>query len=435
MKFKASAPGRLDVMGGISDYSGALVLQMPLAQKTEVEIEENETELLTISSYHEGHFLGSFEINWNYLKTFISSPERFREIVTSQKNGNWAIYPAACLAILIREKEVNLNGIAINISSTVPLGKGVSSSAAIEVATIRALAGLKNLAFKGTELAVLAQKAENQYVGAPCGLMDQLASTFGENGKLLPIICQPDLLKPTISIPDQISFFGIDSGVKHEVTGASYGDVRTAAAIGYSIIAQHLGVSEDQLKLAKLSGDKSNLPYQGYLTNISFSEFCNEFQSLLPKKVGGGEFLKKYKETADPFAKIETGTEYPVSDSTIHPIAENERTRQFESLIVSLSDIKEVDKKEAIYRKLGELMFASHESYSACGLGHPKTDMLVEMVRSNLGNGVFGAKITGGGSGGTVCVLAVGETGRQKVREIHETYQNLIGKKVLLICP
>jgi len=435
MKYIGSAPGRLDVMGGISDYSGALVLQMPLSQTTEVEIEEVSGDFLRITSSQGQNVLGEFEIDYTKLKHFISDPEMFRSEVLSQKNGKWAIYPLACFAVIVNEKGIDLPACHISIQSTVPLGKGVSSSAAIEVATIRALAKMKNLEFHGTELAILAQMAENKYVGAPCGLMDQLASAFGENGKLLPILCQPDQLSPGITIPDGLRFYGIDSGIKHQVTGASYSDVRTAAAMGYSIISQHLGSSVSDLTQAKLSGKRSELPYAGYLANISLSEFCETFEMLLPKKLSGSDFIKQFGETADPYAKIIPESIYDVRVCTLHPIAEHQRTQQFRFLLEYSAGIQETKKKEKVLQSMGELMFQSHSSYSACGLGHPATNKLVEMVRQNLGAGVYGAKITGGGSGGTVCVLLDTEIGNKTVNEIHEQYQKELGKSVLLIKP
>jgi L-arabinokinase len=80
--------------------------------------------------------------------------------------------------------------------------------------------------------------------------------------------------------------------------------------------------------------------------------------------------------------------------------------------------------------QLGELMYQSHTSYSVCGLGDPHTDELVQMVKLHQGKGVYGAKITGGGSGGTVCILCEGEEGLQTARDIHHQYQEKQGKQI-----
>jgi galactokinase len=434
MIFKASAPGRLDVMGGISDYSGALVLQMPLLETTEVEVEESRDEILRIESGHGDQSLGRCEIPLSEFLNACRNGEDFRALLKSKTNGNWAIYPAACLAVLVNHKGLVLTqGLHFRIRSSVPLGKGVSSSAAIEVATIRALAIWKGLSFEGTELAVLAQQAENQFVGAPCGLMDQLASGFGERGSLLPILCQPDVLFPPLGIPEGIRFFGLDSGVKHEVVGASYADVRTATSMGYSILAQHLGAAPSELRKAKESGHKSGLPFGGHLANIPVSKFNQDLIRRLPEKMTGKEFVSQFSETADPYARISPETEYSIRTCTKHPVEENLRTKQFR-LFLQNYGLPESPKEE-IASMLGELMFLSHASYSLCGLGHPRTDELVEMVRGSLGKGVFGAKITGGGSGGTVCVFSVGDEGKETVKRIHSEYSHKYEKKFLLIDP
>lgn len=433
-KAKASAPGRLDVMGGISDYSGALVLQMPLNQTTEVEIEILERDELNISTrLPDGKTLVFFQ-KWSDLKSKIQDPTTFRKQVLEHPEGKWAIYPAGCLGAFHYEKPESAHGYSIHIQSEVPFGKGVSSSAAIEVATMKALAQVHGRNFEGTALALLAQKAENQYVGAPCGVMDQLASYHGIKGKLLPILCQPDTLFSPISIPEDLFFFGLDSGVKHEVTGASYGEVRTAAAMGYSIISQALGFKPEDLKPMYKSKNISKLPGNGFLANFHPSEFMQKWETLLPEVMEGLAFLEKFGETADLLALVDPGKNYPVRQATFHPIAENQRTRQFAFGMKSYPHASEAEKIKWL-DFLGEWMFQSHASYSRCGLGHPATDWIVEQVKNQKDQNLIGAKITGGGSGGTVCILARGEKGQNAVIKLHEIAEDHFQKSLKLIDP
>ncbi len=97
-----------------------------------------------------------------------------------KKGGSraWIAYPLGCALVLIKEKGIDFRGADFIIESDVPLGKGVSSSAALEVAVMKSLRAAFGLTFEGTELPVLAQRTENLIVGAPCGLMDQLTSFF-----------------------------------------------------------------------------------------------------------------------------------------------------------------------------------------------------------------------------------------------------------------
>ena len=203
-----------------------------------------------------------------------------------------------CLDVFLfckKKKVLQLTGANVFIESNVPWGKGVSSSAALEVATMNALNQLYQLSLGKEELAVLAQMAENLVAGAPCGLMDQLSSHLGQKNKLLPLICQPHQVDKAISIPRGINFSGIDSGIRHAVSGASYSDVRAAAFMSYTIIALNEGATVEELDHARTSGDWSKLPYKGFLANIPVSVFEEKYLSLLPGEISGKDFLSQYQ--------------------------------------------------------------------------------------------------------------------------------------------
>src|SRR4029078_8834529 len=98
------------------------------------------------------------------------------------------------------------SGARILIASRVPEGKGVSSSAALEVATAQAVAAAFEISIDPTDIALLCQKVENHLAGAPCGVMDQMTAACGEANRLLALICQPAELLPSIPIPEGITF-------------------------------------------------------------------------------------------------------------------------------------------------------------------------------------------------------------------------------------
>src|SRR5437016_9203631 len=104
----------------------------------------------------------------------------------------------------MRERNASFDeGAHILIKSTVPEGKGVSSSAALEVASLQALAAAYELEISAPELALLCQKVENAIVGAPCGVMHQMAVACGDRNRLLKLLCQQAELKGTIPLPDE----------------------------------------------------------------------------------------------------------------------------------------------------------------------------------------------------------------------------------------
>ena len=422
----ATAPGRMDVMGGIADYSGSLLLQMPIKQTTTVNIQMRD----------DGVFNFRTQVTKNKTEVFTIHVSEVKDrplaeagvIIRSIKGGDWAVYVLGCFLVLQKEKSIALTGATIFIESKIPWGKGVSSSAALEVATMNAVNHLYQLSLGREELAVLAQMAENLVAGAPCGLMDQLSSHLGQKNKLLPLICQPHQVDKPIKIPRGINFSGIDSGVRHAVSGASYSDVRAAAFMSYSIIALSEGATWEDLDQAKVSADWSRLPYKGFLANIPVSVFEEKYHSLLPEEIPGKDFLSRYKVSIDPVTTIDEQKIYKPLVCGSHPVYENERVKEFKSLLKSF---KKHDDKQGSLVRMGSLMMQSHESYSAVGLGNKFTDKIVDMVRGHA-NSVYGARVSGGGNGGTVCILSYGKEGKNSVKEIYGRYKRELKRKLFL---
>lgn len=376
------APGRLDLMGGIADYSGSLVLPWPIQSAVHVALQRQSSRTLRIVSLPDAPEKPPrlFEITLDELlaSDYSTLCSRFKD----QPENHWAAYVAGAFPVLIRETSTSFHeGAHILIQSAVPEGKGVSSSAALEVATMQAVAAAYELKIPAKELALLCQKVENLVVGAPCGVMDQMTASCGEANRLLELLCQPADLKGTIRLPEELEIWGIDSGIRHSVGGADYRTVRTAAFMGQRIISELAG-----------------LPGTGYLANIAPAEFEQYYAARIPVRMSGKDFLDRYDGITDTVTSVDPAVEYPVSAATRHPIYEHARVSTFAGVLKHWKNGDDA-------RKLGELMYESHESYSACGLGSAGTDALVAIVRETGEDDLYGAKITGGGSGGTVAIL------------------------------
>ena len=430
--YRASAPGRLDVMGGIGDYSGSLVLQMPIRETATVYLSPRADPHLRLFSVQAKQMGEAETIEASLGEIYATAQKRGYEACVAHLHAldfpKWSFYVIGCWVVLAVERGWRLGGADVWIDSRVPIGKGVASSAALEVSVLNAMARAYALSLGGTELPVLAQKVENRVAGAPCGLMDQLASHLGEPHKLLPILCQPDQVYPPIPIPPPLQFIGIDSGVRHEVRGASYSDVRTAAFMGYTIIARQEGVSLRALRKARSTSDGSNLPYGGYLANISPSLFESTYRPHLPSVITCEDFQREHGLTIDHVTSPETGKMYAVQDAAAHPVYEHHRVRLFSHLMEALTQVAGRNAREERWTALGEMMFQAHVSYSRCGLGHERTDEIVQRVReAGAKAGVYGARVAGGGSGGTVCVLAAGRKGRATCETIAQEYAKSYG--------
>src|SRR5712691_8006314 len=403
------APGRLDLMGGIADYSGSLVLQWPIQNAVHVALQREKSKTLRIASLSETQTQTPrvFKINLEEFLGFESSADysTARARFAGDPSNHWASYVAGAFPVLRRERNVSFNeGAHILIKSTVPEGKGVSSSAALEVATMQALAAAYELEISGPELALLCQKVENYIVGAPCGVMDQMTAACGETNRLLELLCQPVELKGTVPLPEELEVWGVDSGIRHFVGGADYRTVRTAAFMGYRIIAELAGLSSKQADEGHLVVDDQR--WNGYLANIAPGDFEREYAPRIPEHMSGDDFLDKYDGVTDTVTSVDPMVEYPVLAATRHPIYEHPRVNSFAAILKNWKGDEQA-------RRLGELMYESHVSYSKCGLGSDGTDALVALVRASAEDVLYGAKITGGGSGGTVAVLGrrgAGET-------------------------
>ncbi len=412
----ASAPGRLDVMGGIADYSGSLVLEMPIRERATVHAASRKDGLWRAYS-REAARSGLLPLV-QARTSGIETPAKARRFFSKRPKASWAAYVLGCVPLLLEEMNLPASGADLYLGSEVPLAKGLSSSASVEVASMAALGKLFGLLFGKTELPVLCQKVENQVAGAPCGLMDQLTCHLGKKDMLLPILCRPDKVLRPVGVPKGVAFVGIDSGVRHWVGGASYTDVRTAAFMGYSLIVLKAGAKPRDLERVRKTGEVSKLPFGGYLAGIIPDYFRSHIKGFLPERMKGRDFLRQCV-SIDAATQVRPGVSYPVLAATQHPIDENFRVVLFKRLLEFLGTSKGGAKRGEILRQMGELMFQSHASYGACGLGEPVTDAIVAAARqAGPGAGVYGAKITGGGSGGTVCLLVEGPQGLRTVRRI-----------------
>jgi galactokinase len=373
------APGRLDVMGGIADYSGSLVLQRPIAEATWAAARHIDEPALEIVSL--GRPACSIP-----LQTLApaGSPLDYDEArrLFAQGPHRWAAYVAGVVLVLARDRHLPLtSGLRIVIASDVPEGKGVSSSAAVETATLSAAAAALGIPLEPRDLALLCQTAENLVAGAPCGVMDQMTCVFGDPQALLALLCQPAELQPPVPIPDDVEVWGLDSGERHAVGGSDYGAVRAGAFMGLRILTERAAVPGN------------------YLANLGVDEFERDLLPLLPDEISGEEFMARYGGTADPVTAVDRGRRYRVRAPAAHSVYERQRAETFRRLLLESAG-------GARRRALGELMYESHASYGRCGLGSTGTDRLVELVRAaGPAAGLYGARITGGGSGGTVAVL------------------------------
>jgi L-arabinokinase len=427
------APGRLDVMGGIADYTGSLVCEMPLDRAVAVILQARPAGATRDAQVFSFNLLDEhqpFTLSMAVSRLADASAEQLRADF-SQPGRRWAGYLLGCLFVLHEQKLIDLNapgihGLNLALLSTVPLGAGVSSSAAIEVATMMNLADHFSIRdqLDPMRIASMCQQVENRIVGAPCGIMDQATSCAGEKHALLRMLCQPHQLQPALKFPQGIRAVGINSNVKHSVGGGQYGRTRCAAFMAHAMILakmRDIGAAAGKT----LTAD----PMNGYLANLDPDDYKRFFRGYLPDSMSGADFIQRFGKTIDPATSVVPDETYPVQHAADHHVLEAMRVRNFVQFLESANHLSAGAGRAALLDKAGHLMYASHQSYGQDAmLGAAECDLLVKLARDRERAGIYGAKITGGGSGGTVAILC-NDTPQtdQAIGQIMRDYQQQTG--------
>lgn len=399
-------------MGGNVDYTGGMVLQSLLREAVWAAVQPREDDAIRILNPDAAQF--GWKTSLELRVGDLSSLQNLRFLSQRDPALRWSCYVLGALYFLKQHRGWgNRGGADIILVSDLPPNKGVSSSAALEIAMLKAASAAHGESLDGIALAIAGQWVENVVVGAACGIMDQAAIVLGEKERLLPILCQPCRPLPSVTLPAGMQIWGIDSLVPRSTTGAAYETARTAAFLGYKLICQRDGID-----IVPEAGDGiprwTDARWNGYLSNLASSEFRSRYERWLPESMSGREFLAHAGEHVDPFTKIDPDTEYPVRAAVRYATEENLRVKTVSALLEAAARTGSDDTMQ----RIGEILCRSHAAYAECGLGSEACDELVERA---LKAGFPGAKMTGGGAGGVVAILGRSED-RSAVHRIAQEY-------------
>ena len=344
------APGRVNLIGEHTDYNGGFVL--PVAMECSVAL---------LGAPNGLGFVRLFSANFNEEASFPVGRARPK---TPQV---WANYPQGIVDVFLAEG-FPLSGFDAVVAGDVPIGSGLSSSAAFEVATALLLKTLFDLEIPPTRLALLAQKAENEFVGVGCGIMDQFISLFAREGSALLLDCE-DLSYRHLPLDASRAVIVVaDTGVRRELSRSAYN-------------ARRAECSEAVRILTNFRPGLSNL------RGITLEDF-RALKSFLPQ---------------------------PIRKRAMHVVTENERTLQAAKAL-----------ENRALETFGLLMNHSHESLRFnYEVSCPELDLMVEIARGLPGT--LGSRMTGAGFGGSVVTLVLTEAVGSFVPALKEGYKGSTG--------
>lgn len=225
--FLGRAPGRVNLMGEHVDYNDGCVLPVAIDRTVYIAFCPSGQDRSTIRAVD----LKS-EIELDPLSLAA------RKDAAGRKLPGWALYPAGVQQSILTE-DLAAPGILAVFSSDVPRGAGLSSSAAVELAFMKAWQTCGGWDSPAPGLAVMAQRAESQYVGVHCGIMDQYASAYGRQGHAIYLDCR-DLTSRAVVLPPDYSVVIADSGVHHSLAAGAYNDRRAACEEAVRILSGYL---------------------------------------------------------------------------------------------------------------------------------------------------------------------------------------------------
>ena len=204
----ARAPGRVELLGNHTDYNEGVVLAAAINHAVTVQGAATDVERIVLTS------------------TFAPLPVdvSLTDFAPLDGAASWANYALGVVACL-RQDGFPVQGFRMSVDSDVPAGAGLSSSAALEVATASLLKKLFNLDIDPMDLARLCRRAENDFVGVQCGLLDQATSVFGKRDQAVYLDCRSEAVE-NIPLPPNTSLLVYDCGVEHRLTGGEYNERR-----------------------------------------------------------------------------------------------------------------------------------------------------------------------------------------------------------------
>jgi len=391
------APAVADVMGGIGEDSGALVLTrtLPLSVYMAAWTTPDRSIRLLRAASPRDATTGAIDLPVGVL-TGADANGNTRDLTDLCRNGNydWAIPIGLAIrhAFTAGRLPPLDSGLVLLVQSDLPAECDHGRLAVQATAAIDALARLADQKLDPLEQARLAADAITALTGVSCLRTALTAICGSDDGALLQIRFHPKIQWEALALPAEIDIVGARTTLSRPTTPERLLEARICAEMGHRMIRElqrHDGMTRD--------------PNGGRLAAITPTEYVEHFRDRLPAKITGGVFTERFGSLRRLDGELEPRTPYKIRSRSEHQIYENRRVHEFAG---SLARARRSGDLAALVRA-GELMYASHWSHSQrCGIGGVETDRFASAIRRRGPDaGLFGAKVTGAGAGGEMVVL------------------------------
>ncbi len=405
----ASAPGVLDVMGGITDYTGGTIVGMSIAPRVFVTAQRRNDGMIVVRDRSEGGNHDStpgasiaFPLSDNLVdKMPMLSGDAVQgnghPEVDGKPDSGALLWAAPVIGVVHAMKVTSkigddIGGVSIVVDGDMPVMNNPSYRAASTVATVGALTELWSLRTDPMEMSFLAARAENDMFAIPCGVGHAAVATLCEPGHLAQIDTEKPSSAHNIRLPAGVTIVGIDTGAHSRNILAKYRETRTASYMGRRFIEQAL----------RNRGFADQLPVPP-LATICHKIFKSAYSERIPDKLIGSVFLDEFKSIEDTLTTVDPAVVYKIHSRTAHHVYDSDRALQFARL---MTEAGRTNNHDTII-DAGRLMCKSHWSYTQrCGFVCVEAELLVKSILDRReGTGIHGVRFSGYGCGGLVVVM------------------------------
>jgi galactokinase len=348
--FIVRSPGRVNLIGEHVDYNDGFVLPMAISLQTDMVLRERDDEKVVLYSP-------------------IFEEQREFDVNNPTKQNTWIDY-AQAVAFALKSEGITLRGFEGIVTSNVPLASGLSSSASFEVGVALALLYVGQIQKSAAEVALLCQRAENQFIGVKCGIMDQMAVAACAKDHALLLDCRSLETKQVPFVLKDHAIVVTDSAAPRELAASAYNQRRLECETGLEVLQQYL----------------PNAHSLRDVTPAEFTKYSNELDPIVRKRVS--HIIGEIARTGEAVTALENG------------------------------DL------ETFGRKMNESHFALRDEYE---VSSRELDFLTDFARNF--EGVLGSRMTGAGFGGCTVTLVQKERAQDLINKQIAAYKEATGRE------